>query len=141
MASFKAKFPVLQELFAKNHRGPLPPPPAAGRGLTPPPRLLPCLPRLCDTSNHHYFCSADSGDPASVRRKEAGPSDTGCTGDDDCSNRAAEPAGAQLRHPGGRHSVPISGTGPGRSTGHPTGQPQLSAQGKTGVGGGYLQLG
>ena len=33
MASFKAKFPVLQELFAKNHRGgPLPPPPA-GRGL------------------------------------------------------------------------------------------------------------
>ena len=27
MASFKAKFPVLQELFAKNHReGPLPPP-------------------------------------------------------------------------------------------------------------------
>ena len=34
MASFKAKFPVLQELFAKNHRGdPLGPPPA-GRGLT-----------------------------------------------------------------------------------------------------------
>ena len=36
MASFKAKFPVLQELFAKNHRGgPLgpPPPPPAGRGL------------------------------------------------------------------------------------------------------------
>ena len=33
MASFKAKFPVLQELFAKNHRGgPLGPP--AGRGLT-----------------------------------------------------------------------------------------------------------
>ena len=33
MASFKAKFPVLQELFAKNHRGgPLGPPPA-GRGL------------------------------------------------------------------------------------------------------------
>ena len=32
MASFKAKFPVLQELFAKNHRGgPLGPP--AGRGL------------------------------------------------------------------------------------------------------------
>ena len=29
MASFKAKFPVLQELFAKNHR----PPPPAGRGL------------------------------------------------------------------------------------------------------------
>ena len=29
MASFKAKFPVLQELFAKNHRGgPLPPPPS-----------------------------------------------------------------------------------------------------------------
>ena len=27
MASFKAKFPVLQELFAKNHRG------GAGRGL------------------------------------------------------------------------------------------------------------
>ena len=34
MASFKAKFPVLQELFAKNHRGgPLGPPPPAGRGL------------------------------------------------------------------------------------------------------------
>ena len=32
MASFKAKFPVLQELFAKNHRGPFAPPPA-GRGL------------------------------------------------------------------------------------------------------------
>ena len=32
MASFKAKFPVLQEPFAKNHRGgPLAPP--AGRGL------------------------------------------------------------------------------------------------------------
>ena len=31
MASFKAKFPVLQELFAKNHReGPLPPPPPSG---------------------------------------------------------------------------------------------------------------
>ena len=35
MASFKVKFPVLQELFAKNHRGPFaPPPPPAGRGLT-----------------------------------------------------------------------------------------------------------
>ena len=33
MASFKAKFPVLQELFAKNHRGALCPPPA-GRGLS-----------------------------------------------------------------------------------------------------------
>ena len=34
MASFKAKFPELQELFAKNHRGALwPPPPPAGRGL------------------------------------------------------------------------------------------------------------
>ena len=36
MASFKAKFPVLQELFAKNHRGgggPFGPPPPAGRGL------------------------------------------------------------------------------------------------------------
>ena len=31
MASFKAKFPVLQELFAKNHRGPLPPPPSGAR--------------------------------------------------------------------------------------------------------------
>ena len=33
MASFKAKFPVLQELFAKNHRGalcPPPPPPPSG---------------------------------------------------------------------------------------------------------------
>ena len=35
MASFKAKFPVLQELFAKNHRGgPFGLPPA-GRGLMP----------------------------------------------------------------------------------------------------------
>ena len=34
MASFKAKFPVLQELFAKNHRGAFAPPPPAGRGLT-----------------------------------------------------------------------------------------------------------
>ena len=35
MASFKAIFPVLQELFAKNHRGggPFGPPPPAGRGL------------------------------------------------------------------------------------------------------------
>ena len=33
MASFKAKFPVLQELFAKNHRGALCPPPPVGRGL------------------------------------------------------------------------------------------------------------
>ena len=33
MASFKAKFQVLQELFAKNHRGPLALPPPAGRGL------------------------------------------------------------------------------------------------------------
>ena len=34
MASFKAKFPVLQELFAKNHRGgALWAPPPAGRGL------------------------------------------------------------------------------------------------------------
>ena len=32
MASFKAKFPVFQELFAKNHRGPLPPV-VLGRGL------------------------------------------------------------------------------------------------------------
>ena len=32
MASFKAKFPVLQELFAKNHRGAFGPSPA-GRGL------------------------------------------------------------------------------------------------------------
>ena len=30
MASFKAKFPVLQELFAKNHRGALCPPPPSG---------------------------------------------------------------------------------------------------------------
>ena len=29
MASFKAKFPVLKELFAKNHRGPLGPPSGA----------------------------------------------------------------------------------------------------------------
>ena len=33
MASFKAKFPVLQELFAKNHRGALWARPA-GRGLS-----------------------------------------------------------------------------------------------------------
>ena len=33
MASFKAKFPVLQELFAKNHRGGGPYGPPAGRGL------------------------------------------------------------------------------------------------------------
>ena len=33
MASFKAKFPVLQELFAKKHRGPFAPPPPSGRGL------------------------------------------------------------------------------------------------------------
>ena len=32
MASFKAKFPVLQELFAKNHRrAPWPPPPRRAR--------------------------------------------------------------------------------------------------------------
>ena len=31
MASFKAKFPVLQELFAKNHGGPFAPPPAERR--------------------------------------------------------------------------------------------------------------
>ena len=30
MASFKAKFPVLQELFAKNHRGALWAPPPSG---------------------------------------------------------------------------------------------------------------
>ena len=30
MASFKAKFPVLQELFAKNHRGPFGSPPPSG---------------------------------------------------------------------------------------------------------------
>ena len=33
MASFKAKFPVLQELFAKNHRGGALWAPPAGRGL------------------------------------------------------------------------------------------------------------
>ena len=31
MASFKAKFPVLQELFAKNHRGPFALPPSGAR--------------------------------------------------------------------------------------------------------------
>ena len=31
MASFKARFPVLQELFAKNHRGPFAPPPSGAR--------------------------------------------------------------------------------------------------------------
>ena len=34
MASFKAKLPVLQELFAKNHRGGGPLGPPAGRGLS-----------------------------------------------------------------------------------------------------------
>ena len=33
MVSFKAKFPVLQELFAKNHRGGALWAPPAGRGL------------------------------------------------------------------------------------------------------------
>ena len=32
MASFKAKFPVLQELFAKNHRGEAFGPPERGEG-------------------------------------------------------------------------------------------------------------
>ena len=32
MENFIAKFPLLQELFAKNHRGPFAPPPS-GRGL------------------------------------------------------------------------------------------------------------
>ena len=31
MASFKAKFPVLQELFAKNHKGALWAPPSGAR--------------------------------------------------------------------------------------------------------------
>ena len=31
MESFKAKFPVRQELFAKNHRGPFRPPPSGAR--------------------------------------------------------------------------------------------------------------
>ena len=31
MVSFKAKLPVLQELFAKNHRGALCPPPSGAR--------------------------------------------------------------------------------------------------------------
>ena len=35
MASFKAKFPVLQELFAKNHRGALCPPPSGARVKAP----------------------------------------------------------------------------------------------------------
>ena len=42
MASFKAKFPVLQELFEKNHRGggPFGPPSPAGRGLIRAPQPL-----------------------------------------------------------------------------------------------------
>ena len=36
MASFKAKFPVLQELFAKNHRGPFAPPPPSGASVNQP---------------------------------------------------------------------------------------------------------
>ena len=34
MASLKAKFPVLQELFAKKYRAPLPPPPSGARVKT-----------------------------------------------------------------------------------------------------------
>ena len=37
MASFKAKFPVLQELFAKNHRGPFGPPPPSEARVNPDP--------------------------------------------------------------------------------------------------------
>ena len=35
MASFKAKFPFLQELFAKKHRGPFAPPPLSGARVKP----------------------------------------------------------------------------------------------------------
>ena len=35
MASFKGKFPVLQKLFAKNHRGALTPPPSEARDICP----------------------------------------------------------------------------------------------------------
>ena len=31
MTSFKAKLPVVKELFAKNHRGPFAPPPSGSR--------------------------------------------------------------------------------------------------------------
>ena len=55
MASFKAKFSVLQELFAKNHRGgPLAPP--AGRGL----RIVVyfSFPFYSDSYTSHLFRSA-----------------------------------------------------------------------------------
>ena len=54
MASFKAIFPVLQELFAKNHRGPFAPPPPAGRGLRFEP--VPCQHWECATEH----CSAEA---------------------------------------------------------------------------------
>ena len=41
MASFKAKFPVLQELFAKNHRGALWAPPSGARVNDYTERLIP----------------------------------------------------------------------------------------------------
>ena len=41
MASCKAKFPVLQELFAKNHRGALAPPPPPPSGARVNKRSLP----------------------------------------------------------------------------------------------------
>ena len=46
MASFKAKFLVLQELFAKNHRGPFAPPPPSGarvKGFNTAPSKQNCL--------------------------------------------------------------------------------------------------
>ena len=44
MASFKAKFPVLQELFAKNHRGAFGPPSQRGEAR----QLRRCLTRNSD---------------------------------------------------------------------------------------------
>ena len=54
MASFKAKFPVLQELFAKNHRGgPLGPPPSGARVKTAPVAAIPVNPYFRSKSAEH----------------------------------------------------------------------------------------
>ena len=52
MASFKAKFPVLQELFAKNHRGLFGPPPPSGA------RVNITLKRVWP--NNHFFLIAEA---------------------------------------------------------------------------------
>ena len=55
MASFKAKFPVLQELFAKNHRGGLWAPPA-GRGLNYQKRFSINLKIIRKLKIHRFHC-------------------------------------------------------------------------------------